>query len=232
MRRTGAVLWHASFAVIAAVLYFFFVLPRWFELIGETPFALGTVLRIVCGALVGLAAIPVLLTLQRTRRPEFGTPQLALTLRTVSIVLHVVAGVLIVGTAISEIWLDLDTAGRWLFGSYGAAAAIALLGFFAFYLAFVAELPPPPPKPVKPKKTRGRRGRTASGDDEAAEPNEAETTAADESDESGPAGEADESGPVGEADATNPGADASTSDEASDTPAKTGRGLLRNRRSR
>ena len=37
---------------------------------------------------------------------------------------HVLAGVLIIGTAISEIWLSLDAAGQWLFGIYGAAAAI------------------------------------------------------------------------------------------------------------
>lgn len=60
---------------------------------------------------------------------------------------HVLAGALIVGTAISEVWLSLDAAGQWLFGIYGAAAAIAVLGFFGFYLSFVAELPPPPPKP-------------------------------------------------------------------------------------
>lgn len=52
------------------------------------------------------------------------------------------AAVLIVGTAVSEIWLSLDSFGPWLFGIYGAAAAIALLGILAFYLAFVAELPP------------------------------------------------------------------------------------------
>ena len=75
-------LWHASFSVVAAVLYFFFVLPRWSELMGETSHTLGTVLRIVTGALIGLAALPVVFTLLRTRRPEFGTPQLALTLRT------------------------------------------------------------------------------------------------------------------------------------------------------
>ena len=36
MRRSVAVLWHASFSAVAAVLYFFFVLPRWYELMGET----------------------------------------------------------------------------------------------------------------------------------------------------------------------------------------------------
>ena len=111
MGRTVAVAWHASFSIAAGVLYFFFVLPRWPELIGDTSTTLGTVLRIVTGALIGLAALPVVFTLLRTRKPEYGTPQLALTLRTASIVLHVLAGLLIIGTAISEIWLDLDSAG-------------------------------------------------------------------------------------------------------------------------
>ena len=92
MGRTVAVVWHASFSVAAGVLYFFFVLPRWPELLGDTSHTLGTVLRIVTGALIGLAALPVVFTLLRTRRPEFGTPQLALTLRTSSIALHVLAG--------------------------------------------------------------------------------------------------------------------------------------------
>src|SRR6185312_15051076 len=159
MSRTVAVVWHASFSVAAGVLYFFFVLPRWPELLGDTSHTLGTAIRIVTGALIGLAALPVVFTLLRTRRPEFGTPQLALRLRTSSIVLHVLAGVLILGTAISEIWLSLDSVGQWLFGIYGAAAAIALLGIFAFYLSWVAELPPPPPKPLKPKKEKKQRRR-------------------------------------------------------------------------
>src|SRR6478752_2172176 len=159
MSRTVAVVWHASFSIAAGVLYFFFVLPRWWELSGDTSHTLGTVLRIVTGALIGLAALPVVFTLLRTRRPEFGTPQLALRLRTSSIALHVLAGVLILGTAISEIWLSLDSSGQWLFGIYGAAAAIALLGVFTFYLAFAAELPPPPPKPLKVRKRKARRGR-------------------------------------------------------------------------
>src|SRR4029077_15694091 len=172
MGRTVAVVWHASFSIAAGVLYFFFVLPRWWELAGDTSHTLGTVLRIVTGALIGLAALPVVFTLLRTRRPEFGTPQLALTLRTSSIALHALAGALIIGTAISEIWITIDSAGQWLFGIYGAAAAVALLGIFAFYLAFVAELPPPPPQPLKPKKAKkGRRGRRKAADDkdEAAE---------------------------------------------------------------
>jgi len=174
MSRKVAVFWHASFSIAAGVLYFFFVLPRWPELTGDTGHALGTAMRIVTGALIGLAALPVVFTLLRTRKPELGTPQLALSLRTSSIALHVVAGVLIIGTAISEIWLSLDSAGRWLFGIYGAAAAIALLGIAAFYLAYLAELPPPPPKPLKPKKEKKRRGRRRGKADEA---DEAETDA-------------------------------------------------------
>lgn len=169
MRRWVAVLWHASFSVLAAALYFVFVLPRWWELMGTTSHTLGTVMRIVTGVLIGLAALPVVFTLLRTRRPEFRTPLLALRLRTASIVLHVLAGVLIVGAAISEIWLSLDDAGQWLFGIYGAAAAIALLGIFSFYLADIAELPPPPPKPLKPKAPKQRRGRRKKDDEDAPE---------------------------------------------------------------
>ncbi|MCV7058127.1 hypothetical protein [Mycolicibacterium gilvum] len=168
MGRTAAVIWHASFSIAAGVLYFFFVLPRTPELLGDTSHTLGTVLRVVTGALIGLAALPVVFTLLRTRRPEFGTPKLALNLRTASIALHVLAGVLILGTAISEIWLSVDSAGQWLFGIYGAAAAIGLLGVFAFYLAFVAELPPPPPKPLKATKRTGR-GRKGDGSEDSAD---------------------------------------------------------------
>jgi hypothetical protein len=175
MGRKAAVFWHAAFSIIAGLLYFFFVLPRWPELMGDTSHTLGTVLRIVAGVLIALAALPVVFTLLRVRKPEYGTPQLALTLQTASIVAHVLAGVLIVGTAISEIWLNLDTVGQWLFGVYGAAAAIAILGIFAFYLSFIAELPPPPPKPLKPKKEKRRRRSTGRGkkDSEADEADEA-----------------------------------------------------------
>lgn len=185
MGRNVAILWHALFSAIAGVLYFFFVLPRWHELMGETSHAWGTAFRITTGALIGLAALPVWFTLVRTRKPELGTPALALSARSWSIAAHVTAGVLIIGAAVSEIWLSLDTAGQWLFGIYGAAAAIAVLGFFAFYLSFVAELPPPPPKPIKPKKTqerarsrgRGRKGKKADKDTEAEdEAEEAEDT--------------------------------------------------------
>ena len=183
MGRTVAVIWHASFSLAAGVLYFFFVLPRTPELMGQTSHTLGTAMRIVTGAVIGLAALPVVFTLLRTRKPEFGTPALALKLRTLSIVLHVLAGALIIGAAVSEIWLSLNTAGQWLFGIYGAAAAVALLGILGFYLAYVAELPPPPPKPVKVKQRTSRRGSEDKTEDseeseatEAAEDADAEAT--------------------------------------------------------
>ena len=237
MGRTVAVVWHASFSIAAGVLYFFFVLPRWPELIGDTSHTLGTVLRIVTGALIGLAALPVVFTLLRTRRPEFGTPQLALTLRTSSIALHVLAGALIIGTAISEIWFTLDSAGQWLFGSYGAAAAIALLGIFACYLAFVAELPPPPPKPLKPKKAKQRRRRRREAEDEATTEDESqessEESSESESDEKPEAAE-----PESTADEPEPTAqeepiakDEAAEDEAADAgQAESTNGRLRNRR--
>jgi hypothetical protein len=159
MRRWIAILWHASFLVLAGGLYFFFVLPRWYELTGEWDSTLGTAMRILCAVLIGLAALPVVFTWLRSRKPEYGTPQLALTLRVGSIALHVLAALLIAGAAVSEIWLSLDEVGQWLFGVYGAAAAVALLGALAFYLAYLAELPPPPPKPLKTKTKASSRGR-------------------------------------------------------------------------
>lgn len=154
MRRGIALSWHGVSFLVAAVLYFIFVLPRWWELMGDVSHTVGTFARIVTGVLVGLSALPVVLNLLKARRPEFGTPQLALTLRLWSVIGHVLAGVLIVGTAVTEIWLSLDDAGQWLFGIYGAAAAIAVLSAGAFHLAFVAEMPPPPPKPLKSKKVK------------------------------------------------------------------------------
>jgi len=186
MGRKAAVFWHATLSVVAGVLYFCFVLPRWWELMGNTTHALGTAARIVGGVVIALAALPVVFTWLRTRKPEFGTPQLALTLQICSIAAHVLAGVLIVGTAISEIWLNLDTVGQWLFGIYGAAAAIAVLGILGFYLSFVAELPPPPPKPIKPKKDKERRRRRgkkgAETDDVEEGVEDTEDTAADSGD--------------------------------------------------
>jgi hypothetical protein len=244
MGRTVAVVWHASFSIAAGVGYFFFVLPRWPELLGDTSHTLGTVLRIVTGALIGLAALPVVFTLLRTRRPEFGTPTLALRLRTSSIALHVLAGVLIIGTAISEIWLSIDSVGAWLFGIYGGAAAIALLGIFAFYLAFVAELPPPPPKPLKPKKAKqGRRRRRKAEEEDTEEEatdevseNEAtedEATTDDETEDSS-ASEPDEKPAEVTVDASEP---ESTAEEPKpsiqDEPAaESTNGKLRNRRRR
>lgn len=221
MRRGIASLWHASSLVIAGALYFLFVLPRWFELTGQWPATLGTVMRIVCGVLVLLTALPVLLTLQRTRKPELGTPTLALQLRVWSIVGHVAAGLLILGAGISEIWLDLDNVGQWLFGIYGAAAALTLLGAFAFYLAFVAELPPPPPKPLAPKREKRGRGRKTETVEETAvaEP-DADAPKADTDEAEADQTESDEK----TADATEP--EATDESEATDEPA----GKLRNRR--
>jgi hypothetical protein len=248
MGRRSATFWHATSSVAAGVLYFFFVLPRWPELMGDTSHALGTAARIIAGVLIALAALPVVFTLLQSRKPEFGTPALALTLRTWSVVAHVVAGVLIVGTAISEIWLNLDSVGQWLFGIYGAAAAIAVLGIFTFYLSFVAELPPPPPKPLKPKKEKKqRRGRKKTDDeaedsadadeedsDEAAKPDdEAET--AEDGDDPRDDDAADESPEVEstavEAESTDEEAPA-TEDavETADTVAEDSAGGLRNRR--
>jgi hypothetical protein len=249
MGRRAATLWHATFSIAAGVLYFFFVLPRWPELMGDTTHALGTALRIVAGVVIALAALPVVFTLLRTRKPEYGTPQLALTLQTWSVVAHVLAGVLIVGTAISEIWLNLDTAGQWLFGVYGAAAAVAVLGIFGFYLSFVAELPPPPPKPLKPKKEKQRRlrrkrgekaaaeaeGESAEAEAEVAEAEATETTETGQPEDTETAGEepaevtAEASAPESASDDAEPAADELPSTEDS-TAVEAPRGGLRNRR--
>jgi MFS family permease len=234
MGRKIAVPWHLLFFLVAGALYFYFVLPRWHELMGDTSHALGTALRIVTGALIGLAALPVVFTLLRTRKPELGTPQLALSVRTWSIVAHVLAGVLIIGTAISEIWLSLDAAGQYLFAIYGAAAAIAVLGFFTFYLSFIAELPPPPPKPIKAKKPKQRRtGRRKKGEEaeEAVEAEEAEAGDPEETETLEPAEETLEA-PVAaespEAEAESTTKEAPAADETEDTEEPLGG--LRNRR--
>jgi hypothetical protein len=152
MRRRFAILWHVTLLLLAGAAYYFVVLPRTPELMGQISHAVGTTGRIICAVLVGLMALPVVFTLLRTRRPESNTPRLALRLQTGSIVAHVLAAVLIAGTAVSEIWLSPDTVGQWLFGVYGAAAAIAVLGAFSFYLSLLAEYPPRPPKPPKVKR--------------------------------------------------------------------------------
>ncbi|MBO0863764.1 MAG: hypothetical protein J2P16_01665 [Mycobacterium sp.] len=233
MRRTIATVWHASFALVAGALYFFFVLPRWPELMGQTTHTLGTALRIVTGVVIALAALPVVFTWLRTRKPEHGTPLLALRLRTWSIVAHLLAGVLIIGTAIGEIWLSLDSVGQWLFGIYGAAAAIAVLGIFGFYLSFVAELPPPPPKPLKPKKPKKpkRRLRRKKGTEvPEAEAAETKETRVDEPEQATETVEA-----TAEATEAEPTEETETAAEelpgAEDTvAAETPRGGLRNRR--
>lgn len=223
MRRGFAMSWHALSFVLAAALYFVFVLPRWWEMMGDVSHGLGTSMRIVTGAILGLTALPVVFTLIRTRRPEFGTPQLALSLRLWSIVAHVVAGILIIGTAIAEIWLNLDNTGQWLFGVYGGAASIAVLGAVAFYLAFVAEMPPPPPKPLKPKKVKPSSD-TAAAESAAAEPADIEADAADESDEAAPA-EPEPETVTASTDTDTDGDVEASPDEAEDSAAR-----LRNRR--
>jgi hypothetical protein len=174
MGRVAATAVHLTLWALSGALYFLFVLPRWWELMGDTSHTLGTVLRIVTGVLIALAALPVLLTLLRSRKPEYGTPQPALRLRLSSVILHALAGVLIVGTAVAEIWVSLGAGGPWLFGIYGAAAAIAILGLLAFYLAYTAELPPKPPKAKKAKK-RDEAAATTE-EDAAEEPAEADAT--------------------------------------------------------
>lgn len=225
MGRRVATFWHATLSLLAGALYFAFVLPRWWELMGDTSHALGTAARIVAGVLIALAALPVVFTLLRSRKPEFGTPALALTLLTASVVAHVLAGVLIVGTAISEIWLSLDSVGQWLFGIYGAAAAIAVLGIFAFYLSSVAELPPPPPKPLKPKKDKKQRRRDKKdSEDETAETSaadeDADDTEADDAEADG-AGEPDEAEETAEVESTavepESTADESTAEETAES---------------
>jgi hypothetical protein len=222
MGRRVATFWHATFSIAAGVLYFFFVLPRWPELMGDTSHSLGTAARIVAGVVIALAALPVVFTLLRARKPEYGRPALALTLQTCSTVAHVLAGVLIVGTAISEIWLSLDNVGQWLFGVYGAAAAIAVLGIFGFYLSFVAELPPPPPKPLKPKKEKKQRRRRSKKDGEAEEAEAAEAAeGADEGEEAD--AEADEAAdadaePEAEDDDHEGDTEADEADEAVESP--------------
>jgi hypothetical protein len=247
MGRKAAIFWHAALSLLAGAAYYFAVLPRQFELMGEFSHGQGTAGRIGCGILVGLAALPVVLHLLQTRKPEFGTPALALNLRIVSIAAHLVAAVLIVGAAVAEIWLSLNAAGQWLFGVYGAAAAVGVLGILAFELSFVAELPPPPPKPLKPKKDKRRkRGKTPEGTDaEAATEAEAEpdTEAATEaeagSDEStAPAEtEAAEVEPVGETHDAGDDAAGETEPQTDDLPTaedtvavEAPRGGLRNRR--
>ena len=109
--RITATAIHLSLCVAAGVGFALFVIPRWWELMGETSHTLGTIIRIATGVSVALAALPVVLTLLRTRAPGAQTPAPALTLRMWSAGAHVVAGALIIATAIAEIWVSLDAAG-------------------------------------------------------------------------------------------------------------------------
>jgi hypothetical protein len=214
--------------VVGAVLYFLFVIPRWWVLTGDFPTTLGTAGRIAAGVPIALAAIPVMVVL----KGSLGTrvPELALRLRAWSAVLHVVAGVLVLAAAIAEIWLRLDSAGPWLFALYGAAAAIALLGILAFWLSFVAEQPPEEPEPAKPakpakeKKQRrfGKRGTKTADADETRSPDEN--------------ADPDEIGSVDVPDPDDPGAPGSLDDQPvvespqPDEPAPVATPALRNKR--
>ncbi|MCX2932058.1 hypothetical protein ORI20_17410 [Mycobacterium sp. CVI_P3] len=232
MGRVAATAVHLTLWVLSGALYFLFVLPRWWELMGDTSHTLGTVLRIVTGVVMALSALPVLITLLRTRRPECGTVQLALRLRLWSVILHVLAGVLIVGTAVAEIWVSLASGGPWLFGVYGAAAAIAILALLAFYLAYTAELPPKPPKAPKPKKAKRAKKRRGKADDLDENDGAAETTedAGVDSDEQ--PGETEEAGEpaVGDEQPAEVSVDAEPEPEAAPEPEAEQSGGLRNKR--
>jgi hypothetical protein len=186
MQRRAATTLHLALSVVGAVLYVLFVLPRWWVLTGDFPDTLATVGRVAAGVPIALAAIPVMLNLRQSIKPELGTPELALRLRAWSAVMHVVAGVVIILTAIAEIWITIDSGGPWLFAVYGAAAAIAVLGIAAFYLSRVAEKPPGEPEPAKAakppraptekkEKRRKRGGKVDEGDTDKATTNASET---------------------------------------------------------
>lgn len=166
-RRTATIVLtssHAALSLIAGLLFFFFALPRWPELNGSTGHTFGTWMRIISGALLAAAGVPALTAWRQTRRPEFATPQLALTLRAAAFTGSFLAGALVTGTAIAEIWLNLDRFGIWEFGVYGAAAAIGILAFAAYHLAFVAERPAPERTP-RPAKTKAATPDTGDSED-------------------------------------------------------------------
>ncbi|CAN1568948.1 hypothetical protein MCEMIE22_03111 [Mycobacteriaceae bacterium] len=157
MPRRAATALHLALTLLGAVLYIVFVLPRWWVLTGDVPSTPAAIGRIAAGVPIALAAVPIMLNLRQALQPGLHTPELALRLRAWSAVLHVVAGVLIILTAITETLLGLGAAGPWLFAVYGAAAAIAILGVAAFLLSRVAEKAPAaakPPKPAKPAKEK------------------------------------------------------------------------------
>jgi outer membrane biosynthesis protein TonB len=181
MPRRAATALHLALILLGAALYIVFVLPRWWVLTGDVPSTPAAIGRIAAGVPIALAAVPIMLNLRQALQPGLHTPELALRLRAWSAVLHVVAGVLIILTAIAEIWLGLGAAGPWLFAVYGAAAAIAILGVAAFFLSRVAEKPPAaakPPKPAKPAKEKKvkrrarKRGSAAEDSGEDQDPSE------------------------------------------------------------
>src|SRR2546430_17125990 len=74
MGRKVAIPWHLLFSIGAGVLYFYCVLPRWYELTGDMTRGLGMAGRLASGAPIGLAALPGAVTLLRTPKPEPGPP--------------------------------------------------------------------------------------------------------------------------------------------------------------
>jgi hypothetical protein len=245
MQRRAATTLHLALSVVGVVLYVLFVLPRWWVLAGDFPDTLATVGRVSAGVPIALAAVPVMLNLRQSIKPELGTPELALRLRAWSAVLHVVAGVVIILTAIAEIWISIDAAGPWLFAVYGAAAAVAVLGIAAYYLSAVAEKPPAPEESAKPPKEKRVKQRTRKrgprkGDEvSAAEPSTSPAETVDETiDTSVAAASEDDATAVGAVDADDAGSDvvqteaAQLEDEpttAGDAPEAAG-GNLRNKR--
>jgi hypothetical protein len=162
MPRRAATTLHLALTLLGAALYIVFVLPRWWVLTGDVPSTPAAIGRIAAGVPIALAAVPIMLNLRQALQPGLHTPELALRLRAWAAVLHGVAGVLIILTAIAETLLGLGAAGPWLFAVYGAAAAIAILGVAAFLLSRIAEKPPAParpPKPAKPAKEKKERRR-------------------------------------------------------------------------
>lgn len=157
MRTSAARALHLALFGLGALLYIVFVLPRWWVLTGDIPRTLATAGRIAAGIPIGLAAWPVLQLLKTGLGATPRPPEFALRLRAWSALLHVVAGALILLTAIVEIWLRLQVGAPWLFGVYGAAGAIAILGLLALYLSFVAEQAPTAPKPPKAKSQKAKK---------------------------------------------------------------------------
>lgn len=154
MRTPVARALHLALFLLGVVLYVVFVLPRWWVLTGDIPSTLATAGRIAAGIPIAAAAWPVWQILQTALRSKTHTPEIALRLRAWSMVLHLVAGGLILLAAVAEIWLSLEAGGPWLFGVYGAAGSIAILAFLGLYLSFVAAKPPAAPKPAKPAKVK------------------------------------------------------------------------------